>query len=97
MTVTPDGLNVYVASAFGPSGVLAFTRNPLTGELAQLAPPLGCFGPDAWTRRTAPTWPGWTSRVTSPSARMTGTSTCRATAPAAGTPWSRSSATPAAP
>ena len=40
-TVSPDGTSVYVAS-YGSSGVAAFSRNPSTGVLTQLAALTGC-------------------------------------------------------
>jgi DNA-binding beta-propeller fold protein YncE len=43
ITLAPDGRSAYGAAAFGPAGVLAFTRNATTGELDQL--PGGCYGP----------------------------------------------------
>jgi DNA-binding beta-propeller fold protein YncE len=42
VTVSPDGLNVYVGSFTGDT-IAAFARNPSTGALTQLPEPAGCI------------------------------------------------------
>jgi DNA-binding beta-propeller fold protein YncE len=42
VAVSPDGLNVYVGAFFG-SAILAFSRDPSTGALAQLPGTAGCI------------------------------------------------------
>jgi 6-phosphogluconolactonase (cycloisomerase 2 family) len=46
VTVSPDGLNVYVGNYAGSGAITAFRRDPATGALAQIPGLDGCYTPD---------------------------------------------------